>query len=154
MASSSKETSPAPSASGFKGVIAKAQRGLRDNHSATSLNGPDGGNKRGGIRSSVDSAMEKLKSRTNGESGNDNGNTAANAKISKFLPKKMRMKTEKRVGDTVDQREDEELGRGRSVGDRSAMSLAVTSPDLGRSQDDLSGDGEESIMTEDSDTES
>ena len=154
MADSPKETSPAPSASGLKGVLAKAQRGLKNNNSATSLNGPDGGSKRGGIRSSVDSAMEKLKSRTNGDSNSDNGSSAASVKLSKLLPKTMRKKREKRAADAVEQQEDEETGRGRSIGDRSALSLAVTSPGLDRSQDDLSGDGEDSIMTEDSDTES
>ncbi len=152
-----KEMSPAPSVSskGFKGVIAKARIGRKDDPSLTSLNGTDDGSERSGIRSSVDSLMDRARASRN-PSIDEGGIPPGPSSLSKLIPGRVKKKRKQREEAVLQlETEDGPLGRGRSVEDSTATA-AVSQPQLSanRSQSSIGGDGTSSLITVDSDNES
>jgi len=150
-----KETSPAPSSKGLKGVLAKARRGLKDNSSTLSVNSTDNSSSsHGGIRSSIDSKVEKLKSRATGESSHNDGDNPGSGGIAKLLPRRSRKKRRAREAPEQDQ---EEAIRGRSIGDRRSNGATGDLDPFeitGENQSPLDDDGGSSLLTYDSDPES
>lgn len=117
----SKESSPAPSERGLKGVIAKAKRSRKDNPSTTSVNGTDNGTDNGSeghsLRNSVDSLVDKALS-TRHSSVDDSKSTAGD-KLSKLVPARIQKKRRERK-EAVQQQYEEE--RGRRSGDQGGSS--------------------------------
>ena len=148
------EISPAPSNSalsskGFKGVIAKARLGRKDDNSTTSLNGSDE-SERGGIRSSVDSLIDRA--RDSERPSVDDGLPSGPSNLSKLIPGRIKKKRRKREEAEQLQQELAE-GRGRSADDQTATVAESRLQPVNESRKTLGEDGG-SLLTIESDTES
>jgi len=145
-----KEPSPAPSMSaqstkGFKGVIAKARLGRKDNSSTTALNGTEDSSDNNGVRNSVDSLLDKARG---SRGSSDDGLPPGPSNLSKLIPGRVKRKKKEREEAEQAQREAED-GRGRSIEDQAATAAIPTSP-LIRSRSTLEDDGDNSLVTIDS----
>lgn len=151
---SKKEISPAPSASskGFKGVIAKARIGRKDESSATSLNGTDDSSERSGIRDSVDSLIDRAREAraSKGSSIDDNGLPSGPSNLSKLIPGRVKKKLKKREEAVKQQEEEADGGRGRSLEDQTATSALLDAIPNNRRRSTLEEDGADSLITVDS----
>lgn len=143
-----KEPSPAPSTSasstkGFKGVVAKARLGRKDDPSLISLNGTDDS------RNSVDSLIDRA--RATRASSTDDGLPAGSRSLSKFMPGRSKKKRKQRE-DAEQAQQEVESGRGRSVDEQPATSATPKSPlSNNRSQEGIEDDGHDSLISIDSD---
>lgn len=151
------ETSPAPSATGLKGVLAKARRGRGNNPSTStlSLNGTDSnGTGARSVRSSIDHTVDKIKARVSGE--HDDEDRSSPSRIAKLLPgnSKRRRKKKKREAEADEELQHaEDLQRGRSITEQSSTGSADLDGTVDRSRDTLDDDARSSQMTYDSDEE-
>ena len=156
-----KSTSPAPSTSepkGFKGLVAKAKLGRKDDPSTTSLNGSsvsDEASERGGIRNSVDLLMDKVRdSRGNSL---DDGLPSGPSNLSKLIPGRVKKKRRRREEAEQQLQQEAADPRGRSADGQIATSAVPTvlsgnsrSPSaVGEDEDEDGG----SLITIESDTE-
>ena len=141
----------APSSKGFKGVIAKARLGRKDDASTTSLNGSDE-SERGGIRTSVDSLMDKA--RDGGRSSVDDGRPSGPSSLSKFIPGRAKKKRRRREeAEQLQQDSAEGRGRGRSADDQPATA-AESRTKAGNESRMMPGEDGGSLLTVESDVES
>lgn len=153
MESPAAETSPATSGLGFKGMFSKARRGGKDTSSTPSINGTDNSSEGHGVRSSIDSVRDKL--RPSRESSIDDGTIVSKPrKLSKLIPGRMKRKKKKNQEGEDDQQDDED-GQDDHVEQPATSTQPRPQPNTGRrSQSTLGGDGDSSLITYDSDTES
>ena len=147
---SSQELSPAPSVSskGLK-AIAKARIARKGESSTTSLNQIDNDSDRGGVRNSVDSLLERTRST---RPSVDNGLPAGPSNLSKLVPGRVKKKKKRREEAEKIQKEAEET-RGRPLHEQIATS-ALSSPPLNSQSRSTLGDGEDSLVTQDSEPDS
>lgn len=146
MEPSAADTSPTPSARGFKAVLTKARRPGKDNNSSTpSVNSINYSSEGHGLRSSIESVGDKL--RAGRRSSIDDGPASSKArKLSKLIPKRML----KKVGNHGEREAEEPSYEG----DRQGQNI-VGRPTLStRSQSTLGQDGGGSLNAYDSETES
>ena len=148
---SSQENSPAPSISskGLKNSIAKARVRKNDIYASPVNDGGDAG-ERSGLRNSVDSLMDRARSTRTGSL--DDGLPSSPSNLSKFIPGRVKKKKRKRAEALQAQKEVDD-GRGRSAEDQAATSALSQPLTDNRSRSTL-GDGEGSLTTYDSDTDS
>ena len=149
---SSQENSPAPSVSSkvLKNSITKARISRKSDILASPVN--DGGepNERSGLRDSVDSLIDRARSTRTGSL--DDGLPSGPSNLSKLIPGRVKKKRRKRAEALQAQKEANRV-RGRSVEDQAATS-ALTQPLTDNQSRSTLGDGEGSLTTYDSDTES
>lgn len=144
-----RETSPAPSSRGLKGLLAKARGSRKDSSSAASVNGTEGGSE---IRNSVDSLIDK--ERFSRKSSTDDGAPSTGDKMSKLIPNRIKRRRRKRE-EAEQQRQDDEQDRGiKSSSSQTATSRDPSIQTRHKSQSTLDDDGEGSLITLDSDPES
>ena len=149
---SSKEPSPAPSASSkaLKGSLAKARIARTGESPASSFRDTETEIERGGIRNSVDSLVDRT--RGSRQTSLDDGLPAGPSNLSKFVPGRVKKKKKRREEAERAQAE-EERKRGRSI-DVQVPPGAAPIPTDNPSRSTL-GDGEGSLITSnDSDPES
>ena len=151
MNSPSQEVSPAPSARGFKGVLAKARQGIKANKSTTSVDGTDdGGSSRG------NSTLDKLISRANGGRDIDEVDNSSNTGITRLVTAVGKRRRKKKRDAEGVEGDDEDPPRGRSLGiagngdGDSSGYLGAGNP----SQSTLDDDDGSSFLTIDSGVES
>ena len=142
------ESSPTRAGGKFKNVLSKARRGLNDNSSSGSINDPD---RNSGVRSSIDSTVERIKTRATGNSSQDDAEKSTGGAMSKLIPKGIKKKRKQQK--EVKEAEETDQPRGRSIGDRSAMGVEGFQ-NGSSSQTTLDEDGDSSLITYDSETES
>lgn len=162
METTASEVSPPPSGRGLKGVLAKARRGGKDSIVSLSNNGVDNGSENHGIRSSLESISGKV--RTSRGSSIDDGTvtTSKSHPLSKLIPSRIKKKLKKhgtteRDEESEEQGEDgdqEEDGRGRSIGDQAATAADPKRPTPTGSRSQSTLGGSSLITYDDSDLES
>ena len=142
---SSQEHSPAPSVSskGFKNTLAKARIGRKTDTTPTPSIDGDDASERAGIRNSVDSLIDRARSTRAGSV--EDGLPSGPSSLSKLVPGRVKKKQRRRQEAEQAQREAEQ-GRGRSAEDQTATS-ALSSPVLDNRSRSTLGDGENSLLT-------
>ena len=129
METSAADTSPSPSAQGFKTVLAKTRRSGKDVNSSTpSVNSTINSSEGHGIRSSIDSTGDKLQG-TRRSSTDDGLASPKTRKLSKLIPKRLLKKAGNHRGREIEEpsREVEEVGEG----DRQSRNVAGSQSTLG-----------------------
>ena len=153
---SSQEISPAPSTSskGFTAALSKTRIGRKNDPPSTWTNDADDRTDRTSVRNSVDSLLDIARSTRGGST--DDGLPLGPSKLSKLIPGRAEKKRRKRE-EAEQAQKDAEDGRGRSADNHTATAAIANqltgnkSPSRSRSS---LGDGEASLITFDSDTES
>ena len=139
---SAADTSPTPSARGFKAVLTKARRPGKDNNSPTpSVNSTNYSSEGHGLRSSVESSRDKPRVFPR-FSADDGPASPKHRKLSKLIPKRILKK--------VGIHEEKEADETSSEGDRHAEPPTLSA----RSQSTLGQDGGSSSNAYDSEIES